>query len=107
MARFWDVDSGCVTVGGVDVREWKLDSLMERFSMVFQDVYLSNDTVENNIRFGKPGATHDEVVEADFDGLGAMSSSSSCRKAMTPCSGRAARPSPEARSSASRSPAPS
>ena len=64
MARFWDVDSGCVTVGGVDVREWKLDSLMERFSMVFQDVYLFNDTVENNIRFGKPGATHDEVVEA-------------------------------------------
>ena len=81
MARFWDVDSGCVTVGGVDVREWKLDSLMERFSMVFQDVYLFNDTVENNIRFGKPGATHDEVVEAGLDGLGAMSSSSSCRKA--------------------------
>ena len=64
MARFWDVSSGCVTVGGVDVREWKLDSLMERFSMVFQDVYLFNDTVENNIRFGKPDATHEEVVDA-------------------------------------------
>ena len=64
MARFWDVSSGRVTVGGVDVREWKLDSLMERFSMVFQDVYLFNDTVENNIRFGKPDATHEEVVDA-------------------------------------------
>lgn len=64
MTRFWDVSSGCVTVGGIDVREWKFDSLMERFSMVFQDVYLFNDTVENNIRFGKPGATHEEVVDA-------------------------------------------
>lgn len=64
MARFWDVSSGRVTVGGVDVRGWKLDSLMERFSMVFQDVYLFNDTVENNIRFGKPDATHEEVVDA-------------------------------------------
>ncbi len=64
MARFWDVDSGRVAVGGADVRDWKLDSLMKRFSMVFQDVYLFNDTVENNIRFGKPDATHEEVVEA-------------------------------------------
>lgn len=64
MARFWDVSSGSVTVGGTDVREWKLDSLMERFSMVFQDVYLFNDTVENNICFGKPDATHEEVVDA-------------------------------------------
>lgn len=64
IARFWDVDKGSIRVGGRDVREYKLDSLMRNISMVFQSVYLFNDTVENNIKFGRPDATHEQVVEA-------------------------------------------
>jgi ATP-binding cassette subfamily B protein IrtB len=64
IARFWDVDGGRVTIGGRDVREYTLESLMEQVSMVFQRVYLFADTVENNIKFGCPGATHKQVVEA-------------------------------------------
>ena len=62
MARFWDVDSGSVKLGGIDVKDYALDSLMSNFSMVFQTVYLFNDSIENNIKFGKPDATHEEVV---------------------------------------------
>ena len=64
IARFWDAQSGKITVGGYDVREYKLDSLMKNISMVFQSVYLFNDTVENNIKFGRPDATHEQVVAA-------------------------------------------
>lgn len=64
MARFYDVDSGAVRVGGHDVREFTVDSLLRNFSMVFQDVYLFNDTLEANIAFGTAGATHEQVVEA-------------------------------------------
>lgn len=64
LARFWDVDEGRVTIGGADVRSGTAESLLENVSMVFQNVYLFNDTVENNIRFGKPSATHEEVVAA-------------------------------------------
>lgn len=64
IARFWDVDSGSVKIGGTDVREYTLESLMEQISMVFQNVYLFADTIENNIKFGKPDATHEEVVAA-------------------------------------------
>ena len=64
IARFWDVQGGKITVGGHDVREYKLDSLMKNISMVFQSVYLFNDTVENNIKFGRPDATHEQVVAA-------------------------------------------
>lgn len=64
IARFWDVDSGKVCIGGHDVREYTLDSLMTNISMVFQNVYLFADTIENNIKFGKPDATHEEVVVA-------------------------------------------
>ena len=60
MARFWDVDSGAVKLGGIDVKDYVLDSLMHNFSMVFQRVYLFNDSIENNIKFGKPDATHEE-----------------------------------------------
>lgn len=52
ISRFWDVDQGQVTIGGVDIRKVKLDGLMAQMSMVFQDVYLFNDTIANNIRFG-------------------------------------------------------
>ena len=64
MARFYDVESGAVRVGGHDVREFTVDSLLRNFSMVFQDVYLFNDTLEANIAFGTAGATHEQVVEA-------------------------------------------
>ena len=64
IARFWDVQGGRIIVGGHDVREYKLDSLMKNISMVFQSVYLFNDTVENNIKFGRPTATHEQVVAA-------------------------------------------
>ncbi len=64
VARFWDVSSGSVRVGGKDVREYTLGSLMDQISMVFQNVYLFADTIENNIKFGCPEATHEQVVEA-------------------------------------------
>ena len=64
IARFWDVDAGRITVGGTDVRDFTLDSLMKNISMVFQSVYLFADSVENNIKFGCPDATHEQVVEA-------------------------------------------
>ncbi len=64
MARLWDVDSGKITLGNMDVRDYTLDSLLANFSMVFQNVYLFNDTIANNIKFGKPDATMEEVAEA-------------------------------------------
>ncbi|WP_281655956.1 ABC transporter ATP-binding protein [Eggerthella sinensis] len=64
MARFYDVDEGRVRVGGHDVRELTCDSLLRAISMVFQNVYLFNDTVRANIAFGRPGATDEDVVEA-------------------------------------------
>ena len=64
IARFWDVDSGSVKIGGTDVRDYTLESLMDQISMVFQNVYLFADTIENNIKFGCPNATHEQVVEA-------------------------------------------
>lgn len=64
IARFWDVDHGSIRIGDADVREYTLESLMEQISMVFQKVYLFADTIENNIKFGRPDATHEQVVEA-------------------------------------------
>ena len=64
LSRFWDVDSGKVTLGGRDVREYSLDALMQNFSFVFQNVCLFQDTIANNIRFGKPEASMDEVMAA-------------------------------------------
>ena len=61
MARFWDVQSGSVSLGGRDVREYSYDSLIRNFSFVFQRTYLFSDTIANNIRLGRPDATLDEV----------------------------------------------
>ena len=61
MARFWDVQFGSVRLGGRDVREYSYDSLIRNFSFVFQRTYLFSDTIANNIRFGRPDATLDEV----------------------------------------------
>lgn len=64
IARFWDVDKGCVSLGGVDVKEYSMDSLMRNFSFVFQSVYLFQDTIANNIHFGQPDAPMEKVIEA-------------------------------------------
>lgn len=64
IARFWDVQEGNITIGGHDVKEFTCDSLLKNMSMVFQNVYLFHDTIENNIKFGCPDATHEQVVEA-------------------------------------------
>ena len=64
IARFWDVDQGSVSLDGHDVRDYSYDSLIRNFSFVFQSVYLFEDTIANNIRFGKPEASQEEVIEA-------------------------------------------
>ncbi len=64
IARFYDADDGSVRVGGHDVKEFTCDSLLSNMSMVFQNVYLFNDTIRNNICFGKPDATEDEMIAA-------------------------------------------
>ena len=64
VARFWDVQKGSIRVGGHDVKDFTCDSLLKHFSIVFQNVYLFEDTIENNIKFGRPDSTHEEVVEA-------------------------------------------
>ena len=64
LSRFWDVDGGRVTLGGHDVREYDMDSLMRNFSFVFQSVYLFHDTIANNIRFGQSDAPMEKVIEA-------------------------------------------
>ena len=64
MARFWDVQEGEVFLGGKNVKDYSFDSLMKNFSFVFQSVYLFEDTIANNIRFGEPEASMERVIEA-------------------------------------------
>lgn len=64
VARFYDVDSGSVRVGGGDVREWSTPDLMAQLSLVFQDVYLFDDTLEANVRVGRADASEVDVREA-------------------------------------------
>lgn len=64
IARFWDVDEGAMLIGGVNVKDLKTNRLLSCVSFVFQDVYLFNDTIGNNIRFGKSNATEEEVIAA-------------------------------------------
>lgn len=64
IARFYDVNEGTIKIGGIDVREYSCDSLLSQISIVFQKVYLFNDTIANNIAFGKPEATREEIMEA-------------------------------------------
>lgn len=63
VARFWDVQEGNIRIGGYDVKEYTCDSLLRNFSIVFQNVYLFEDTIENNIKFGASDATHEMVVK--------------------------------------------
>lgn len=64
LARFWDVNGGAIYIQGKDIREISLENLMNHISMVFQRVYLFEDTIYNNILMGKAGATREEVYEA-------------------------------------------
>ncbi|MEU8344216.1 ATP-binding cassette, subfamily B [Actinomadura meyerae] len=64
LARFYDVDAGAVRIGGVDVREISTEVLMEQIAVVFQDVYLFDGTIEENVRLGRPGASGAEVRAA-------------------------------------------
>ncbi|OHT13453.1 putative multidrug export ATP-binding/permease protein YgaD [Tritrichomonas foetus] len=64
IARFWDINSGRILINNYDISNIKLDCLMSNISIVFQNVYLFNDSIRNNIKFGKPSATHDEIVDA-------------------------------------------
>ena len=64
IARFWDIESGSISLDGHDVKEYSYDSLIRNFSFVFQTVYLFEDTIENNIKFGNLDASHEEVVAA-------------------------------------------
>lgn len=64
IGRFFDVDEGRILIGGRNVKNIMPDSLMENISFVFQNVYLFGDTIENNVKFGKADAAHEEVAEA-------------------------------------------
>ena len=64
LTRFYDANQGSIEIGGVDIRNMTCDSLLKNFSMVFQKVYLFHDTILSNIRFGRPDATMEEVIDA-------------------------------------------
>ena len=64
ISRFWDVNSGEIRLGGKNIKDYSLEYLMNNISMVFQDVYLFADTIENNIKFGCPNASRDDVIAA-------------------------------------------
>lgn len=64
IARFYDVDAGKITFGGTDIREFTCDSLLKNISMVFQNVYLFRDTIRNNIKFGSPDASEEQIIAA-------------------------------------------
>lgn len=64
LQRFWDVDAGSLSVDGIDVRQWDRAALREEFAMVLQDTWLFNGTIRENIRYGRPDATDEEVEAA-------------------------------------------
>lgn len=64
IARFYDVQEGDISIGGHSLKEFTCDSLLSQISMVFQNVYLFHDTIRNNIQFGNPSATDEEIIEA-------------------------------------------
>ena len=67
IARFYDVNGGMISLGGTDIRKFTCDSLLKNISMVFQNVYLFRDTVRNNIKFGSPDATDEQIIVAAKD----------------------------------------
>ena len=97
LARFYDPQRGSVEIGGHNLKELTCDSLLSNISMVFQTVYLFNDTIRANICFGKPDATEEEMIAA--------AKKARCQTAMIPWSARAAARCPAAKSSVFSSPA--
>lgn len=91
IARFWDVQQGTVLVGGQDVKNCTADSLLAQISMVFQNVYLFHDTIENNIRFGNPTPPMSRWWRRP-NAPAATTSSQRCRTATIQLSERAALP---------------
>ena len=83
IARFWDVNAGKITIGGTDVRDFKLDSLMKNISMVFQSVYLFADTIENNIKLAARMLPMNKWLKRRKR-LAAITLFLPCRMAMTP-----------------------
>lgn len=64
IARFWDINEGTITIGGKNIKDYTLPKLMENIAMVFQNVYLFEDTIENNIKFGCANANREDVINA-------------------------------------------
>ena len=64
LARFWDIKGGSISINGIDIRDLSIEELMNQISMVFQNVYLFQDTIYNNILMGKSNASEKEVYEA-------------------------------------------
>lgn len=64
ISRAWDVNSGEILIGDINIKDYTKETLMDTISMVFQDVYLFEDTIENNIKFGKPNANREEIITA-------------------------------------------
>ncbi|MFI3174745.1 MAG: ABC transporter ATP-binding protein [Bacillota bacterium] len=62
ISRFWDIEQGEILLGGINIKEYSYESLMKNISAVFQNVYLFEDTIRNNIRFGNPEATEEEII---------------------------------------------
>ena len=82
LLRFYDPQSGSITLDGVDTRDLTRDELREQIGMVLQETWLFEGTIEENIAFGKPGATHDDVLAA-AQAASADHIISACRRAMT------------------------
>ena len=83
--RFYDVTNGAVRIDGIDVRDVSAASLRRQIGIVLQDTFLFSDTVMNNIRFGRPDATDEEVIGRGQAGPRPTSSSSACPTATTRC----------------------
>jgi ATP-binding cassette subfamily B protein len=64
LLRFWEVDKGTISIGGVDIRDMDYDALLENISIVMQNVYLSSDSILDNIRIGRRDATREQVIAA-------------------------------------------
>ena len=105
IARFYDVDAGSVLVGERDVRDWETADLMAQLSLVFQDVYLFDDTLEANVRVGNPDATRADIEEAARLSGVERNRRAPAARLEHPRRRRQAEPCPAANASASPSPA--
>ena len=105
IARFYDVDAGKITLGETDIREFTCDSLLKNISMVFQNVYLFRDTIRNNIKFGSPDASEEQMIAAAKEAR-CHDFIMACQMDMIPSLGRAVLLFPAVKSSGFRLPEP-